>query len=152
MKKSSILICAMVFLVSCNNSGNKNEKTSTIPKTHVDSLLDEVLDGHDAGMARMGKMSRMENNVQHILGSLNKLSGKSKTTTVNYKNHLDSLLAELKSAEDGMNKWMDEFNMDSDKNDVDRRTQYLESEKSKVTKIKESMIDALHKADSLLKK
>lgn len=153
MKKNILIVPAIVFafVVSCNNSENKNGKTGEISKTHVDSLLDKVLEGHDAGMAKMGKLSTMQNKVQHILDSLIKLSDKSKTALSNYKNSLDSLLAELKSAQDGMNKWMDEFNMDSASDDVDLRTQYMESEKDKVTKIKESMLSALKKADSLLK-
>ena len=153
MKKIILVVPAIVFVfvVSCNNSGNKNEKISEIPKTHVDSLMDEVLEGHDAGMGKMGKISTLQNKVRQILDSLNNLSGKSKMASVNYRSNLDSLLTELKSAQDGMNKWMDEFNMDSAQNNVDQRIQYLESEKTKVTKIKESMINALQKADSLLK-
>jgi translation elongation factor EF-G len=47
---------------------------------------------------------------------------------------------------------MEEFNMDSAKNDIELRNQYLESEKEKVFKIKKAMVSALQKTDSLLKK
>jgi hypothetical protein len=50
-----------------------------------------------------------------------------------------------------MNKWMDEFNMDSAVNNMEQRIKYLTDEKMKVGKVKESILGSLHKADSLLK-
>jgi hypothetical protein len=50
-----------------------------------------------------------------------------------------------------MDKWMDEFNMDSAANNLDQRLRYLAEEKLKVSTIKEGMLWTLHKADSLLK-
>ena len=146
------VILVFAFSFSCNNSGEKkNGKTNEKTKTRADSLMDDVMEGHNAGMGKMGKLSTMQNKVKQAIDSINKLPGKIKMTATDYKASLDALLTELMSAEEGMNKWMDEFNMDSAQNNLDQRIQYLESEKIKVTKVKESMLNALHKADSLLK-
>ena len=64
---------------------------------------------------------------------------------------LDSLQKELSYAEFAMNKWMEEFNMDSALNNAKERIDYLHSEKLKVTKVKESILSSLQKADSLIK-
>ena len=46
---------------------------------------------------------------------------------------------------------MEEFNMDSAVNDAKQRIDYLGSEKLKVTKVKEAILNSLQKADSLIK-
>ena len=64
---------------------------------------------------------------------------------------LDSLKSDLSYAEFAMNKWMDEFNVDSAIDDAKERIKYLEEERLKVTKVKEAILSSLQKADSLLK-
>jgi hypothetical protein len=51
-----------------------------------------------------------------------------------------------------MEAWMNEFNMDSLKDNEKEQLKYLESEKEKISKVNEVMISGLQKADSLLKK
>ena len=46
---------------------------------------------------------------------------------------------------------MSEFNMDSSLNNTEQRIKYLESEKIKISNVKDAMISSLQKADSLLK-
>jgi soluble cytochrome b562 len=153
MKKVVFIFPAFIFLiaVSCNNSGEKNQGNGGETKTRADSLMDDVMEGHNIGMGKMGKLSTMENKVQKAIDSINNLSEKAKKSLRNFQSGLEILLVELKSAEEGMNKWMDEFNMDSAKNNNKLRIQYLESEKIKVSKVKESILNALQKTDSLLK-
>ncbi|MFI5132747.1 MAG: viral A-type inclusion protein [Chitinophagales bacterium] len=155
MKKISFILSAFafVFVVSCNNSGNKNAEQGTDAKvkTKADSLMDDIMDGHNFGMGKMSKLSSMEKRVQQAIDSIDKLPGKAKKAAVDYKIDLDSLLTRLKSAEDGMNSWMDGFNMDSAENNIELRIKYLESEKLKVSGVKEKIVTSLQKADSLLK-
>jgi hypothetical protein len=47
---------------------------------------------------------------------------------------------------------MNEFNMDSAVNDVEKRSKYLESEKVKVSNVKDEIINSLQNADSLIRK
>jgi len=149
MKHLTILITVIMIIASCNNAADNKE---TGVKTHADSLMDEVMEGHDAAMAKSNKISGAQKLVRQSLDSLDKLSPTLKKAATPYKIQLDSLAANLKYAESGMDKWMEEFNMDSAKNDADLRTKYLEAEKEKVNQVKEKMISVLQQADSLLKK
>ena len=64
---------------------------------------------------------------------------------------LGRLLENLKSAKANMEKWMDEFNMDSAVNNMEQRINYLRDEKWKVSKVKENILASLQKADSLIR-
>jgi hypothetical protein len=149
MKYILILTTIIILSISCNNAADNKE---TAIKTHTDSLMDEVMEGHDEAMGKTNKLSSAQKLVRQSLDSIDKLSPKLKQASAAYKIQLDSLYAKLNHAESGMDKWMEEFNMDSAKNDIAMRTKYLESEKEKVFKVKEIMVSALQKTDSLLKK
>jgi len=65
---------------------------------------------------------------------------------------LDSVFNWLTFAARGMETWMDEFNMDSLKDNKQEQTKYLESERIKISTVNETMVSSLQKADSLLRK
>lgn len=145
------LVAAAIF-VSCNNSENKkNVAADGQPKTEAETLWKEVMDGHNIGMAKMGKLTRAEQATRRLIDSIEKLPAKAKQAAVPLKLKLDSLQKDLKNAELAMEKWMNEFNMDSATNDMEKRIDYLKSEKLKVSTVKESILNGLQQADSLLK-
>ena len=143
------IIVAITSLVGCNNSTSSKEPVVT---SVTDSLFHEVMKGHDAAMGKTNRISSLQKLVQHAIDSLDKLPSKMKQQSETYKFRLDSLSIMLGSANADMDKWMQEFNMDSAKNDQELRAKYLESEKEKIFKVREKMTDALKMADSLLKK
>jgi hypothetical protein len=151
MKKLSIpvLLFLMTAVAACNNStedkGNKEQATA-------DSVAREVIDGHDVGMAKMGKLSKAQKEVNRLLDSVSRLPAQARTAAAPYKAKLDSLLKDLEYSDFAMNKWMNEFSYDSLKNNIKARIEYLSSEKIKVTTIKESILSGLEQADSLLHK
>lgn len=154
MKKyfTIIITALLIASASCNND-SKTEESTVIkedPKTEADSLMAEVMDGHDVGMAKYGKLNAMQNKVQGMIDSIGKLPAKTRTALAPYKANLDQLLTDLKSAKEGMDKWMDEFNMDSAVNDAQQRVKYLMDEKLKVNKVKKSILESLQKADSII--
>ena len=65
---------------------------------------------------------------------------------------LDSVFNWLTFADSHMETWMNEFNMDSLKDNREKQIKYLESEKIKISQVNDEMIRSLHKADSLLQK
>ena len=143
------LIAAAVMAMSCgNNNGDSNNAQS---KTQADSLFDEVMDGHNVGMAKMFRLTKAEQTTKRLLDSIAKLPDRARRAAGPFKVQLDSLQKDLSYAEFAMNKWMDEFNADSAADDVRARINYLEDEKLKVTKVKEAILGSLQKADSLLK-
>ena len=144
-------IVAVIF-ISCNDSENKkNGPAEAQPRTEAQILWKEVMDGHDIGMAKMGKLTRAEQASRRMIDSIEKLPAKAKQAAAPLKLKLDSLQKDLKNAELAMNKWMEEFNMDSAANDMKKRIEYLKSEKERVSKVKESILSGLQKADSLMK-
>ena len=158
MRNPFFLIIAIVTLaifVACNNSSAGDEKNrkdgfSDSPKNKEDSLFHEVMNGHDIGMARMGRVSKYLTQIQHALDSINKLPETKLDAT--YQQSLIDLQEDLNYAEYGMSSWMDGFKIDSAKGDMEKRIQYLEGEKEKVMKVKEAILGALQRADSIFTK
>jgi hypothetical protein len=142
---------ALTMLMACNNASENNAKQSAAPKTHLDSLMDDIMAGHDVGMGKMGKLSAAQKTAQAAIDSIAKLPATAQKAAAAYKTGLDSLVKELENAKAAMNNWMDGFNMDSAMNDEQKRTEYLEAEKTKIHSVKDQMLKTLDKADSLLR-
>lgn len=143
----SLLLVSSAIFMACNDAAEKKGQEQVL----ADTLLKEVMDGHDIGMARMPKLDKAQKQAQQLLDSLGKLPAAAQKASALFKNRLDSLLNDLNYADFAMNKWMSEFNYDSAKNDVQQRVKYLTDEKLKVEKMKEAILNSLAKADSLLK-
>lgn len=153
MNKFSLafLFLAFICITSCNNQDKKGNAGKEVTKTLTDSLENEVMDGHNAGMAKYGKLTAMQNEAQRLLDSIAKLPAKAREAMTPLKTKLDGLVEDLKSAKSNMDKWMDEYNMDSAVNNIEQRIKYLTEEKLKVSKVKEAILNSLQKADSVLK-
>jgi hypothetical protein len=157
MKRIVIAVIALLAITfaACNSSGEKNkattDNTTEKPKTPADSLMSDVMEGHDVGMSKMGKLDAMQNEVQKMLDSIAKLPAKAKTMMAPYKTKMEGVLEDLKSAKSEMEIWMDTFNMDSAVNNMEQRLKYLRDEKLKISTIKENILHSLQKADSLIK-
>ena len=135
-------------LISCGgDSSNQKSPESKL----ADSLYKDVMNGHDVGMAKMGRLTRAEQATRRLLDSIKNLPAKAQQAAEPLRIKLDSLQKDLSYAEFAMNKWMEEFNIDSALNQLDQRVEYLKSEKIKVSKVKESILNGLEKADSVLK-
>jgi len=143
------LVLSVIFIISCGE--NDNGHRGAVLKTRADSLLNDVMDGHNIGMGKMGRLTRAEQTTRRLLDSVAKLPARAYEAAEPLKVKLDSLQKELSYAEFAMNKWMDEFNADSAVDNPKNRINYLEDEKLKITKVKEAILGSLQKADSLLK-
>jgi hypothetical protein len=151
MKKLFLILFAISFVLftACNNSKDPGNKT--VSKTEADSLYEQVMDGHDAGMGKMGKLTKAQQEVIRLIDSIGKLPAKTRQAAAPYKSKLENLLAELKSSENGMNQWMESFNIDSAVTESKERLNYLATEKLKVNKVKDAILNSLKKADTVLK-
>jgi len=141
----------ILLVISCNNSNTSTDKNDKATESTSDSLMHEVLKQHDIGMAKMNKISEAKTRIQHDLDSISKLPTDLQKKSAQYKMQLDSLFNRLTFADRGMETWMNEFNMDSLKDNKDEQVKYLESEKTKISNVNEAMISSLQKIDSLLK-
>ena len=149
------VIVLLLIITACNNNAEQktqeNPHSTGVPQTHADSLMADVMEGHDVGMAKMGRLRTMQKNAEATLDSIAKLPSKAKAAAEPYKSKMEVVLQDLKSARSGMEKWMDEFNMDSAVNNMEQRIKYLTDEKLRVSKVKEDILSSLQKADSLIK-
>lgn len=149
---SSLLI---VTFFACNNSGDNNEPVisseDSLLTQKADNLEKEVLEGHDIAMPKSMKIPALQKEVKRMIDSVGKLPARAQEAAAPYKAKLETLLKDLDYADMAMNKWMEEFRLDSARTNLEQRIRYLADEKIKVDKVKEAVLGSLAKADSLLK-
>ncbi len=152
----TVLIAAgSVVIISCGGSNNNHDHSGhkkDEPKTATDSLYSEVMAGHDEVMPKMGKIRGAQKEAQRLIDSIAALPAKTQAEAASLKTKLEELVKDLSYADFAMDKWMTEFDLDSAKDDVEKRIKYLADEKLKVDKVKTAILNSLAKADSLLKK
>lgn len=148
-----LLLPCIFFIIACSDSAEQKDRTdgyTPVLKNREDSLYHDVMEGHDVGMAKIGQLKKQLTRVEQYLDSMNKSS--TQKSDLQYKQALLNLKEDLSYADNAMFKWMDEFDVDSAKHDKTARITYLESEKLKVTKVRDNILNSLKKADSLLDK
>lgn len=154
MKKFILPFISLIILAACNNEkkhDGHNHDSKEVPKTQVDSLMSDVMDGHDVGMAKYGRLKEVEKQISAAIDSVTKLPAKAQAAAAPYKAQLDAAGKDIRGAIVAMDTWMQEFNMDSAADNVEQRIKYLTDEKLKVGKVKEAILGSLQKADSLFK-
>ena len=149
MKISIVFIAIASLAIACSDGGSKVEEAANGKKAQEDSLYSAVMEGHDVGMAKMGKLKRSLTQVQQKLDSVAKLPA-AKIDTI-YRNTLLSVQTALTDAEGHMNNWMDNFKLDSAKDNTELRIKYLEGEKATVAVVRDKILNSLQRADSLLR-
>jgi hypothetical protein len=148
------LVSLSLFALACNNGADPGEAAEhkggpRAPKTREDSLFHDVMEGHDAGMAKTGKLRGGIKETRRQLDSIGKLPA-SKVNAA-YKQSLTDLQTALNKANTEMNTWMEGFKVDTLSDNKELRIKYLEEEKVKVNGVKELIYAALNQADSVLK-
>src|SRR5436190_24156858 len=110
----SLFFIALISMlaIACQNATNadKTERKNgftPVLKSPEDSLYHDVMQGHDAAMAKMGRLRKYIDQVQHALDSINKLP--SQKTNISYQHRLIDLQKELNNADNDMNTWMEGF-------------------------------------------
>jgi hypothetical protein len=145
------MLLAAACVTACNNPG-KNPALEKKERTPADTLTDAVNEGHNIGMARMGQLTRAQQQTLRLLDSIAKLPAKARQAAIPYKARLQNLLQDLDHAELSMNKWMNEYKWDSTFASVKEKISYLQEEKEKVNVVKDAILSGLQKADSVLQR
>lgn len=144
----SLFLAAAVF-ISCNDESSNT--TSSGDKAEADTLYKEVMDGHNIGMAKMPRLEEAQAGVRRMLDSIGRLPEAARQASADLETRLNKLSGDIQQAQDGMNKWMEDFKYDSAKNDISRRIKYLSDEKVRVSKVKEDILRSLQQADSVVR-
>lgn len=151
MFKTATAAILLITFISCgeNQEVDRKDGFSDVAKTPEDSLFQAVMDGHDAAMAKMGKLSGYQKQLDQKIDSVKKIkSANQKKLELEYT----EIKARLKSAENSMNTWMEEFQIDSAQDNSVERLKYLSDEKLRVEKVREQIFSALDQADSLFER
>ena len=148
MKKIVAIILISLSVAACNNS----DKPKTEEQKKADSLYKEVDDLHASAMSKSFQMEEVQKKLQAAADSFAKLPANVQAASSTYKIQLDSLLDRIKYAGFAMEKWMGNFKWDSATENAEKRIEYLASEKLKISKVKEIIIDNIKAADSILRK
>jgi hypothetical protein len=153
MKKSFVLVLAGLLILSCNNpEQGEDVKGTNDQKTLVDSLENQVMDGHDIGMRKYRDLKNAKVRAEQMIDSIAKLPPAERQAADTLKSRLESLVYDLVLAKDAMDLWMDGYNHDSATDNVEARIKYLTAEKIKVEKVRDAILSSLSRADSILKK
>ena len=102
------------------------------------ALEAEVMAIHDEVMPKMGDMHLAKKGLRKILAA-------TKDSTVQAE--IISMINALESADEGMMQWMADWKVP---NQEPEKTDYLNKEKEKITKVKNDMLSSLEKANTYL--
>jgi len=142
------LICTFLFVgafAACAGSTESEEAgTSNALGSPVDSLFHEVMDGHDAGMAKVGRLRKYSQQLAHQIDSITKSSNSSSNIT-----ELQRVKDSLDRAHAAMFEWMDGFKADTLTASTDRRMQYLQAQKTSVLLVRDRIMNSIRLYDSL---
>ena len=141
---SFFILC--VFFIACN--GGVSADGDEPQKSLADSLLQQVLDGHDVAMPKMMKLERLQKEAQTTLDSLQKAGSANKARM----DVLETTVKNLGAANASMNEWMNGFRYDSLKEKPAEREAYLKAQLESVNKMKDLVLSSIAQADTVLTK
>jgi hypothetical protein len=144
------IVCMLVVFIACGDSSEeRTDGYSNVATSPEDSLMEAVMEAHNEAMPKKGKVTGYLKPADQKIDSVSKIrSSDARQTEAAYRD----VRSKLKVAEDGMNKWMNEFRADSAQNETDVRISYLTEEKRKMEQIRDQTLEALKQADSVLGK
>jgi hypothetical protein len=135
MKKTFALLLA-IGLASClKNKDNQTSGAATDDPNKV--LYNQVMDIHDEVMPRMDDIARLKLELKEKIE-------KSSDLVPEKRKEIEQKILQLDSAGKAMMDWMNDFQPEEYTGEELR--DYLESEKERVTKVKNLMLEAIEKA------
>jgi len=140
-------IVMVVFFCSCGGD-NRHDGASSIKvtlKSPEDSLFHQVMEGHDAGMAKIGRLKKYSRQLETTIDSIAKNPKADKSQLLALARVKDSLDA----ANAAMFIWMDGFKADTLSGAGAQRMQYLKMQKASVTIVRDRIDNSLRLYDSL---
>ena len=125
MKNQLLIALSLLGLTACSTGNDENE-----------ALQQEVIAVHDEVMPLMGSFVRSEMLIDSLLNNMSALKEADPSLdTAAQSLRFSSLKAKLESATDGMNKWMQDLDLDYEGMTEQEVKTYLKEEKRKVDQI-----------------
>jgi len=125
------LFCFLIVLSACTSNDNSNKQ-----------LRDEVIAIHDEIMPMMGPFVRHSMTIDSIVNNFSEIQMQHpEIDTLQQKEKLIALKNEIEGANDSMNSWMRELNLDFENMSDEEVSAYLQEEKLKITNISKQFKD-----------
>ena len=139
MRISIYFIFSILILSSCNEK-TKSETAGNTSDTENSTLETQVIAIHDEVMPKMGDIHVAKKNLRKVMAE---------NENDYTKTEILQMISNLENADEGMMEWMAEWNVP--KQDPEK-TEYLQAEKIKITKVKVDMWSSLEAANQFLSK
>ncbi len=141
---------AALVLTACQSteqqSKNNNANSEQTAESLEDSLFKEVVAVHDEVMPKMGKVIGYKKTMIAKIDSIDHLKGKAQAEAAADKKKYQNVLAQLASAEKGMNDWMEQFDWEKKLVGKEDMVKYYGDQKEKAAKMKDDLLAALQNA------
>ncbi len=146
MKKVSLLLSLVIptmMIFSCSQE-----------KGNIDQVEKEVFAIHDEVMPKMGQIMDLRNALSQKIVSIDSLLKiKNEDSLQQQKDQALTLSNALQQADEGMMNWMHAYNGDSLKSlSGDEALKALNAEKTKISQVRDQMLESITKAEAFLKK
>lgn len=144
--KLFLLLLSVAIFVGCQTAPSPDAEEEEEPKmTYTDSLLRQVIDGHDVAMPKMFKLERLQKDLNGKIDSLKKTSANKESIA-----SLETVVKKLSEADADMHAWMEGFSYDTLKDNEQQRIAYLKGQLESVNKMKDKVLGSIAYADSVL--
>lgn len=137
MKKLIVVFLSLLAFASCDNKGEQ-----------VDLLFKEVMGVHDEVMPEMSYLRKMAKTLEQRVDSVAK---DSLTVSKPAVMEMKSAAGELRDANKQMMDWMYDFKQLEPDTPPEDALEYLNEQKLLITKVRDTMLEAKKKAETLLK-
>ncbi|MDF7821136.1 hypothetical protein P1X15_26160 [Runella sp. MFBS21] len=146
MKKVSLLLSLLIptmMIFSCSQE-----------KGNIDQVEKDVFAIHDEVMPKMGQIMDLRNALSQKIVSIDSLLKiKNDDSLQQQKDQALTLSNALQQADEGMMNWMHAYNGDSLKAlSGDEALKALNAEKTKISQVRDQMLESITKAEAFLKK
>ncbi len=146
MKKVNLLLSLVIptmMIFSCSQE-----------KGNIDQVEKEVFAIHDEVMPKMGQIMDLRNALSQKIVTIDSLLKiKNEDSLQQQKDQALTLSNALQQADEGMMNWMHAYNGDSLKAlSSDEALKALNAEKTKISQVRDQMLESITKAEAFLKK
>ena len=146
MKKVNLLLSLVIptmIIFSCSQE-----------KGNIDQVEKEVFAIHDEVMPKMGQIMDLRNALSQKIVTIDSLLKiKNDDSLQQQKDQALTLSNALQQADEGMMNWMHAYNGDSLKAlSSDEALKALNAEKTKISQVRDQMLESITKAEAFLKK
>jgi len=135
----TLLLAALTFTKCGKTSNEDHHDHMESADTAGQALLKEVDEIHNEAMGKMGELRKLRDDLKKQVESAADLVD-------DQKQLMESKIATLDSAYEGMMDWMHKFHPEVDTLAEDAYQEYLKSELEKAKKVKQDILDAIARA------